>query len=112
MCKIELNEEFDRVLIKYREDKEKSNSILEKTYIDKVIYDIERLNLHSLRFLQPCILTFRDKQLSIEELNQYLNDPYFEGLELNHIFELAKKSIRLTKENSELQQKISKLLEE
>ena len=47
-------------------------------------------------------LFFHDMPLDIDELNDCLNDSYFRGLSLQQIFELAKKSIRLTEENCKL----------
>lgn len=48
---------------------------------------------------------------SEEEIKPFL-DPYFEGLDFTTIAELAKKSIRITTYNRELEDKIEKLLEE
>lgn len=47
----------------------------------------------------------------LEKLEPF-NDPYFKGLSNFHIAELAKKSIRLTKENVELTDKLELLTRE
>ena len=46
----------------------------------------------------------------IEKINQF-NDPYFKGLTIEQIFELAKKSIRITTYNRELEKKIEDIRE-
>lgn len=48
---------------------------------------------------------------SEDEIKPFL-DPYFKGLDFTAIAELAKKSIRITTYNRELEDKIEKLLEE
>lgn len=48
---------------------------------------------------------------SEEEIKPFL-DPYFKDLDFTTIAELAKKSIRITAYNRELEDKIEKLLEE
>lgn len=42
----------------------------------------------------------------VEKFNQIENDPYFKGLTIEKIIELAKKSIRITAYNRELEKKI------
>ena len=51
-------------------------------------------------------LFFHDVPLDIDELNDCLNDSYFTGLNLQQIFELAKKSIRLTDDNCKMRHKL------
>lgn len=47
---------------------------------------------------------------SQEDIKPFL-DPYFKGLDFNTIAELAKKSIRITAYNSELEHKIEDVIE-
>ena len=42
-------------------------------------------------------------------VKKLLNDPYFKGLDLEQILELAKKSIRITTENRKLEDKLEKV---
>lgn len=56
-------------------------------------------------------LFFHDVPLDIDELNNCLNDSYFTGLNLQQIFDLAKKSIRLTDDNCKMQHKLEDIAE-
>ena len=47
-----------------------------------------------------------------QELIDLLSDPYFKDMELDVIFELAKKSIRLTDENIRLRRGIEDMINE
>ena len=49
--------------------------------------------------------------MDIDELNDCLNDSYFAGLDLQQIFELAKKSIRLTDDNCKMRHKLEDIEE-
>lgn len=51
------------------------------------------------------------QKLSKPEFEKLLQDDYFKGLNVNQILELAKKSIRLTAENRELEKKNEELKE-
>lgn len=42
----------------------------------------------------------------VEKFNQIENDPYFKGLTIEQIIELAKKSIRLTDDNCKMRHKL------
>lgn len=65
-----------------------------------------------------CILGLKEdiekrNQHNIENLFEtFDNENYFKGLSLKEVFELAKKSIRLTKENSELRDKLEGEMQE
>ena len=45
------------------------------------------------------MITIQGKLYSVEKVVELLNDTYFNGLTIEQILELAKKSIRLTDEN-------------
>ena len=47
----------------------------------------------------------------LEQIKNLLNDPYFNGLTLEQILELAKKSIRLTEDNCVLRHKLEDIEE-
>ena len=49
------------------------------------------------------------QKLSNSEFEKLLQDDYFKGLNVNQILELAKKSIRLTTENRELEECMEEL---
>lgn len=49
--------------------------------------------------------------IPIALIKELLDDPYFFGLDVKQIFELAKKSIRVTADNSDLRHNIEKLYE-
>ena len=52
------------------------------------------------------------QKLSNSEFEKLLQDDYFKGLNVNQILELAKKSIRLTAENRELENKLEDITTE
>lgn len=52
------------------------------------------------------------QNLSNSEFEKLLQDNYFKGLNVNQILELAKKSIRLTAENRELENKLEDITTE
>ena len=52
------------------------------------------------------------QKLSKPEFEKLLQDDYFKGLNINQILELAKKSIRLTAENRELENKLEDITTE
>lgn len=52
------------------------------------------------------------QKLSNSEFEKLLQDNYFKGLNINQILELAKKSIRLTAENRELENKLEDITTE
>lgn len=63
-----------------------------------------------LRASQP-MLDIQGHLYTVERIIDYLNDKYFNGLTLEQILELAKKSIRITADNCDMQHKIEALLE-
>lgn len=62
------------------------------------------------RACQP-MLDIQGHLYTVERIVDYLNDDYFKGLTLEQILELAKKSIRITADNCDMQHKIEALLE-
>ena len=51
----------------------------------------------------------QNKNYSLKTIKILLNDPYFNGLTLEQILELAKKSIRITTENRQLEDKLENI---
>lgn len=51
----------------------------------------------------------QNKNYSLKIIKILLNDPYFDGLTLEQILELAKKSIRITTENRQLEDKLENI---
>lgn len=62
------------------------------------------------RECQP-MLGIQGHLYTVKRIVDYLNDDYFKGLTLEQILELAKKSIRLTKDNCDMTHKLEDLLE-
>ena len=58
-------------------------------------------------------INFGDKRglVPIAYIKELFDDPYFLGLDINQIFELIKKSIRITKDNCDMTHKLEDLLE-
>lgn len=62
------------------------------------------------RACQP-MLDIQGHLYTVKRIVDYLNDDYFKGLTLEQIFELAKKSIRLTKDNCNMTHKLEDIRE-
>ena len=58
-------------------------------------------------------ISFGDKRglIPIAYIKELFDDPYFLGLDINQIFELAKKSIRLTDDNCKMRYKLEDIEE-
>ena len=62
------------------------------------------------RACQP-MLGIQGHLYTVKRIVDYLNDDYFKGLTLEQILELAKKSIRLTKDNCDMTHKLENIRE-
>ena len=62
------------------------------------------------RACQP-MLDIQGHLYTVKRIVDYLNDDYFKGLTLEQILELAKKSIRLTKDNCDMTHKLEDIRE-
>ena len=65
------------------------------------------LNLISEKFF----MNINGSAYPLEQIKNLLNDPYFKGLTLEQILELAKKSIRLTDDNCKMRHKLEDIAE-
>ena len=79
----------------------------QKRFINELL---DRLEHKEIVVSKPKLF-FHDVPLDIDELNDCLNDSYFTGLSLQQIFDLAKKSIRLTKDNCDMTHKLEDIRE-
>lgn len=79
----------------------------QKRFINELLDRLERKEI----IVSKPKLFFHDVPLDIDELNDCLNDSYFTGLNLQQIFELSKKSIRLTDDNCKLRHKLEDIEE-
>ena len=79
----------------------------QKRFINELL---DRLGHKEIVVSKPKLF-FHDVPLDIDELNDCLNDSYFTGLNLQQIFELAKKSIRLTDDNCKMRHKLEDIEE-
>lgn len=80
---------------------------MQKRFIKELL---DRLEHKEIVVSKPKLF-FHDVPLDIDELNDCLNDSYFTGLNLQQIFELAKKSIRLTDDNCKMRHKLEDIKE-
>ena len=78
----------------------------QKAFIKELLDRLENKQVEKEIVVSKPKLFFHDMPLDIDELNDCLNDSYFRGLSLQQIFELAKKSIRLTSDNCKMQHKL------
>ena len=83
----------------------------QKAFIKELLDRLENKQVEKEIIVSKPKLFFHDVPLDIDELNDCLNDSYFTGLNLQQIFELAKKSIRLTDDNCKMRHKLVNLLE-
>lgn len=79
----------------------------QKRFINELL---DRLEHKEIVVSKPKLF-FHDVPLDIDELNDCLNDSYFTGLNLQQIFGLAKKSIRLTDDNCKMRHKLEDIAE-
>ena len=78
----------------------------QKAFIKELLDRLENKQVEKEIVVSKPKLFFHDMPLDIDELNDCLNDSYFRGLSLQQIFELSKKSIRLTSDNCKMQHKL------
>lgn len=78
----------------------------QRMFIKELLDRLENKQVEKEIVVSKPKLFFHDMPLDIDELNDCLNDSYFQGLSLQQIFELAKKSIRLTSDNCKMQHKL------
>lgn len=83
----------------------------QKAFIKELLDRLEKKQVEKEIVVSKPKLFFHDTPLDIDELNDCLNDSYFRGLSLQQIFELAKKSIRLTDDNCKMQHKLEDIAE-
>ena len=83
----------------------------QRMFIKELLDRLENKQVEKEIVVSKPKLFFHDMPLDIDELNDCLNDSYFRGLSLQQIFELAKKSIRLTEENCKMQHKLDDIYE-
>ena len=83
----------------------------QKAFIKELLDRLENKQVKKEIIVSKPKLFFHDVPLDIDELNDCLNDSYFTGLNLQQIFELAKKSIRLTDDNCKIRHKLDKIKE-
>lgn len=74
----------------------------QKAFIKELLDRLE----HKENIVSKPKLSFHEVPLDVDELNACLNDSYFTGLNLQQIFALAKKSIRLTDDNCKMRHKL------
>jgi len=79
----------------------------QKAFIKDLLDRLERKEI----IVSKPKLFFHDVPLDIDELNESLNDSYFTGLNLQQIFGLAKKSIRLTDDNCKMRHRLEDIEE-
>lgn len=90
----------------------------QKEFIKELLNRLEKRgekieeNMSSDMNLETIFLQIGDVSYTCHYIYTLLNDPYFKGLDLEEIIELAKKSIRITSYNSELEYKIKLLVED
>lgn len=88
----------------------------QKSFISELLDRLEKKEITKksieLDFEKHSAFKKGGKLYTIGQIFMLLNDDYFHGLTIEQIVELAKKSIRLTKENCELRNKIEDLTDE
>lgn len=83
----------------------------QRAFIKELLDRLENKQVEKEIVVSKPKLFFHDMPLDIDELNDCLNDSYFIGLNLQQIFGLAKKSIRLTDDNCKMRHKLDKIKE-
>jgi ACT domain-containing protein len=73
----------------------------QKAFIKELLDRLDGKNLYA-----QIVFSIKDKSYSVADLLDLLNDTYFNGLTLEQILELAKKSIRLTDDNCKMWHKL------
>mgnify|MGYP007012480424 CR=1 FL=1 len=83
----------------------------QKAFIRELLDRLEGKKDDEVSLYTQTVFSIKDKSYSVIDLIDLLNDTYFNGLTLEQIFELAKKSIRLTDDNCKMRHKLEDIEE-